>query len=486
MKFIVREVFTEVCADYGEISIINDLSVIKEDDEEKSLLRITDNGLYFYSGLVDYFLDKLKSRNIEVEVEYKVSYEDISIHIPEDILPGITLRDYQLSAATKCLHYKRGVVDICTGGGKTEVEIALAKYLNKRTVIFSSGVKPMKQIAKRFEKYGINVGCYWSGEHNLGNNILIGVTNSLRRGIQQGDTELVEYLRDCEVLIIDETHHLLHSKEWQFITESIPAKYRFGFSATPFDNLKEFTFADHNLIGMLGGVICHIPAWVLIERGLLARPIIVMKPINFPLLNPRTSDWHYVYPNGIVNNVSRNNYAVCMAKQLESIGHKVLILVTRHAHGHILLHKFADPNIKFLSGGETVTKYESKGKLVDINEDTDISLSDLLEMKSGIFIGTVVLDEAVDIPDISCLIVLSAQRNYRKVMQRIGRSLRPKPGSNETLIIDFFDKTHYTLTNQSRARIEVYEHDSCRYRVVNSIEEANIFLTNPINLTEEC
>jgi len=36
MKFIVREVFTEVCADYGEISIINDLSVIKEDDEEKS------------------------------------------------------------------------------------------------------------------------------------------------------------------------------------------------------------------------------------------------------------------------------------------------------------------------------------------------------------------------------------------------------------------------------------------------------------------
>jgi superfamily II DNA or RNA helicase len=80
---------------------------------------------------------------------------------------------------------------------------------------------------------------------------------------------------------------------------------------------------------------------------------------------------------------------------------------------------------------------------------------------------------------------MSGQRNYRRVIQRIGRALRPKPGDNKTLIIDFMDHTHFYLTAQSRARIKVYEHDNYRYEVHRGINSLYSILQEKVNSNEK-
>jgi superfamily II DNA or RNA helicase len=104
-------------------------------------------------------------------------------------------------------------------------------------------------------------------------------------------------------------------------------------------------------------------------------------------------------------------------------------------------------------------------------------------MKAGIFIGSSIYSESVDIPDVTDLIVLSGMKKYRQVVQRIGRALRPKPGENIVRIFDFFDKMHNVLWKHSNQRVAVYLHDDYRYEVNATLDRVNEFLVQPLVLT---
>src|SRR5438552_4060600 len=102
-------------------------------------------------------------------------------------------------------------------------------------------------------------------------------------------------------------------------------------------------------------------------------------------------------------------------------------------------------------------------------------------MEVGIFIGSVVYDEVIDISDISALIILSGTKRYRRVIQRVGRALRPKAGLNEVLVFDFWDTTHWILRHHSEERVKVYQHSDLRYKVID-LETLNKTLGKPLLL----
>ena len=84
----------------------------------------------------------------------------------------------------------------------------------------------------------------------------------------------------------------------------------------------------------------------------------------------------------------------------------------------------------------------------------------LLKFKEGslkILLSSSILDEGIDIERIDTLVLASARKSRRQILQRIGRGLRRKRGENVVDIIDFFDLDGKYLEKHSRERLKLYK-----------------------------
>lgn len=88
--------------------------------------------------------------------------------IPEDFLPNIKLRGYQIDAIHACLREGFGIVKIATGGGKTVVICGVLKaYQPKRAIIVAGQINLVMQLYDRMISYGFpadEIGLIWGGE----------------------------------------------------------------------------------------------------------------------------------------------------------------------------------------------------------------------------------------------------------------------------------------------------------------------------------
>src|SRR5690606_23954551 len=166
MKFLRGVIHSALIGTSAEQQAVRNLLTI---DGKESYL---DSENMLYSGLVDFVIDKMKGTGFQIEVEDLVEYEHPSVAdliIPEDYLqfddPDKKLRPYQIQSIRKTIAKGRGVVEIATGGGKTEIAAAIIKYLLENELITTAFFVVetrflMKQAAARFEARGLpNVRC---------------------------------------------------------------------------------------------------------------------------------------------------------------------------------------------------------------------------------------------------------------------------------------------------------------------------------------
>lgn len=149
------------------------------------------------------------------------------------------LRDYQEEALNKILEYKRGLVVLPTGAGKTIIGIALLQYLFREygTVNYYILVPTRAlvfQWTMKLEKAGIPVR----------SNSVLTYPSFIKLVNKKGPTKVFSSSQTLEgylkgksgkvnVIIIDEAHHAhIESKLWQAISK-VPADYIVGFTATP-------------------------------------------------------------------------------------------------------------------------------------------------------------------------------------------------------------------------------------------------------------
>lgn len=72
-------------------------------------------------------------------------------------------------------------------------------------------------------------------------------------------------------------------------------------------------------------------------------------------------------------------------------------------------------------------------------------------MATGQLIG-----EGVDLPEISNLALATPIKSSSRLIQYVGRALRPAPGKTKAVILDFVD-AHGVFQNSARSRWETYE-----------------------------
>lgn len=461
MRFNVEPVYTVVDADYVELEVLTRL-LVAADDEGREIPLIDNNR--FYTGLLSRVEEILRAHQIEFDISW--SYDPgfkspLEITVPT--LPGIELRPHQ-HAATMTLIARggRGVVNVATGGGKTEIGCAVAKHYGAQTIFVNDRVKHAIQAANRFKKYGIDCGILGGGHRDVDHMVVSAVADTLYTGIKNSDLDVWQLLERTELLMFDECHHL-QSNMWTVIGENCPAHRRAGLSASAFEDPNSRCYDDMLLIGQTGEIVCHVPPRWLIDRGFLAEPLIHYTAINTP--RPKSMDYSTVYNEGIVENQLRNILIAGYAEILRNYGFKVLILVQRINHGKNLLKLLKDPNVVFSYGGDQMFQWD--GDLVEANMSPEELSTRFEHQTAGILIGSTVYDESIDIPSMTALIMAGGGRKYRRTVQRIGRAAH---STNEFVhVFDFWDYQHPYLQKHSRLRLQTY--NQLEYKAYNGLTD---------------
>lgn len=155
----------------------------------------------------------------------------------------IALREYQSECLETVLNeFKAGVtrqlVTLPTGSGKTVVMAAIAKEINKRTLILAHREELISQTIDKFKLFwpGVNIGVCMAERDEVDCHIVVGSVQSCSR------PKRLERLKaqGFNVLLIDESHHAV-SDSYQSIINTLgfitgnADKLLIGVTATPKD-----------------------------------------------------------------------------------------------------------------------------------------------------------------------------------------------------------------------------------------------------------
>lgn len=417
-------------------------------------------------------------RRMNGEVEVLVVEEEIPhVEFPE-ITPdfitvrGNNLRQYQQSAIRKALYAGGGIVQIPTGGGKTVVASGILKAFNKKSLFLVNSIRLLRQTCSAFREAGlVDVGMIGDDEFSPGK-ITVATVQTLSKRIRH--PEVQELLRSIEVLILDETHHC-QANSFSSLVVSIPAKWRYGLSGTPFKTSELSRYEDWLVLGLCGDICYMLPSSYLVDLGYLARPIIFMLDVDAPKLHIYSQNaWAKIYKAGIVQSVERNKMGVDAVRKMVGRGLRTLVLAQQIEHVKNLVRDIGYQGIQVrgLLGDDRVVVYDPETQEVIEEKDEVIDgVSAVSEQfrrgEFQVLVASTVLDEGIDIPEVEALVILSGGKSYIKTIQRLGRGLRPKKGGvNTVYVIDFLDNHHPLLKSHSIKRREKYlaeEHEVLGY-----------------------
>jgi superfamily II DNA or RNA helicase len=247
------------------------------------------------------------------------------------------------------------------------------------------------------------------------------------------------FLAEFDVVNFDECHHV-PAPTFYLVAQSIPARFRFGYSATP--DKDEGT--ELKLVGATGPAIYEETPAELIEGGYAVAPEIFMLEYDTdPALEALDHfAWSQEYQEGVVDNSRRNKLVQQAAHDLRELGHTTLVLVDRIDHGEHLERLLVDS--QFLHGTSGMAR-RKKG------------LERLAARTLPIVIATSIFDEGIDVPAISCLINARGGKAEHRAIQSVGRGMRTAEGKDRLVVVDFYDAFSRRLRRHARARAGAYE-----------------------------
>lgn len=390
----------------------------------------------FPTGLLGYVVAELKLNNYQVEVDLSLYNGRTFSPIEPDCLNGITLRDYQIKAANRLLKAKRGVVKMATNSGKTEVMAAvLTAFPNDPAIVFVHRKDLMYQTAERLaERLGIEIGIVGDGQYDP-QQVTVAMVQTMSNLLEKASHNGAAIFEDNVVVMVDECHNASAGKYLDTLA-NIPGPYRFGFSGTP---LKQVALADLKLVAYTGRILYEVTNKEMIGAGYSATPIVNIHCVQSSDEYQWMMKYQEAYDQLIVKNKARNRLISNIADATDGV---TLILVTRIDHGKTLQSMLK--NSVFVHGNSST-------------EQRREALEFMRQGLWGVFIATIIFDEGINVPAVDTIILAGGGKSEIRVLQRIGRGLRQKEGSNLLVVHDFLDDTNKYLFKHSEERIDVYE-----------------------------
>jgi superfamily II DNA or RNA helicase len=382
----------------------------------------------------------------------------------------VVLRDYQENAVKKALTniylgtwWPRGVIQIATGGGKTEIAADMILKTDIPTIFLVHRKDLQTQAIERFQKYNIKVGeletiptnkvtvttvqSLMSWDMNFSKHY----TNSEGEDVERDDEwlkrkankqgakakDIRAALLTIEQVFIDEAHLIASKMEkmglFSGALQLMPnAALRWGLTATPY--MRE-QLHDWMLEGGTGPAIVKITNRELIDAGYLTECVVDMFLTGKQPDVPKT--WPECFDFGVVTNRIRNDKIVDCFKTYPG---PTLILVSKIAHGKLLASKL---NIPFLSGQSN-------------SADRKKAIEDIKAGHLPGIVASTIWDEGIDLPVLRCVILAGGGKSEIKNLQRLGRGLRISDNKSQLQLIDFIDQSPAILNRHSQLRKQLW------------------------------
>ena len=417
-------------------------------------------GTHFHTGLLSRAVDFFDQHEISascVDIRSKVSSNNLL-----QKTSGFEKRDYQSYAVGEIVNKERGIVKICTGGGKTIIgSHVIAERSVFPSIFYVPSIDLLKQAKDEIERFvqcsekKLEVGMLGGGHKEIKDINVMTIQTAVRAlggkwvkfdeedkakddtDISDIQKDIKDLIRGCRLMIADEVQHWA-AETCQIISDaSESCRYKYGFSATPYRDKGD----DILIEGCFGKTIVDINASKLIREGYLVRPTIYFVPFKHGKLG--LSNYANIYKEGIVNNIKRNEIIAALANGYHEEGKNVLVLIKQIAHGKLLEEII--PHSTFLHGSISGKKRQEH----------------LEKMRSGesrVTISSVIFDEGIDCKPLDTLILGGSGKSATRALQRVGRVLRPYKNKTEATVIDFYDHYKY-LKDHSKKREKMYKEE---------------------------
>lgn len=367
--------------------------------------------------------------------------------------PGdVPLYDYQVLAVGAMQKAGCGILQSPCGSGKTQMGIALASRLKRKTLWLTHTADLLNQSYDRAKQYYPEniLGKITSGKVQIGNHMTFATVQTLSK------LDLSKYKYTWDVIIVDECHRVSGTpasmKMFYRTVSSLAARYKYGLSATVnrSDGLIKSTFA------VLGDVQYQVPDEAVAEKTMKVKVLERRTgvKINRACLD---TDGTLVYSK-LMEHLTWNPVRddVILEDLLENQEHCNLILSDRLLHLQRIMAAMPEDIRKYAAmiDGKMTSK---KGKAERMQAIED--------MKSGkkryLFASFNLAKEGLDIPRLDRLYLTTPKKDYAVVTQSIGRIARVADRKIDAICYDYVDDIQF-CENQWRRRKTSYRKAGCR------------------------
>lgn len=352
-----------------------------------------------------------------------------------------TLRGYQGAAVEHTLRRDFGTLEAPTGAGKTNMALYIIAMRRQPALILVHTKELLQQWCERVETFlGIpkeEIGIIGDGKKTVGQKITVGIVNSVYPIAE----EIKEYFGH---LIIDEAHRCPSRTFTQAVT-AFDCKYMLGLSATPWrrDGLSRFIW------WYVGDKVHEVDRSSLIEDGHVLTAEVITRETGYTSFID-ASVYYSRMLSELTQDKSRNSLITedIVQEALETSG-ILLVLSDRKAHVDALAELIEGRGIK----ADRLT-----GSIPDSERKRIVSRLNLGEAK--VLVATAqLIGEGFDCPGLSSLFLTTPIKFDGRLLQCLGRVLRPAPGKDRAKVFDYVDQIG-VLRNAARARQRAYKRAS--------------------------
>ncbi|MBW1992626.1 MAG: DEAD/DEAH box helicase [Deltaproteobacteria bacterium] len=347
------------------------------------------------------------------------------------------LKDFQAEAVRHILKRDFGTLSAPTGSGKTVMALAVIAHRKQPALIIVHTKELLEQWRARIETFlGIparEVGIIGNGKLKVGERITVALVQTLYK-------HAPEVAPHIGFLIVDECHRTPARTFTEAVT-AFDCKYMLGLSATPWrrDGLSRLIYWH------LGDKVHEVDKAALVDAGHILQAEVVWRETGFhPLADP--SEEYSAMLSELTRDPARNALiADDIAREAQNDNGIILALSDRKAHCETLVNFLADRGIRAALLTGDLSNGERQSVVAALNAGQVKVL-----IATGQLIG-----EGFDCPGLSTLFVTTPLRFSGRVLQYLGRILRPAPGKEKAEVYDYIDPVG-VLRAAAKARARVY------------------------------
>jgi superfamily II DNA or RNA helicase len=390
-------------------------------------------GLTVPRGFLNHLLDMCHRHGINPEIQ------DRRRTLPEvDISFHGQLRPFQEKALADILNRDFGTLMAPTGAGKTVVALSAIAARRQPALVIVHTKELLNQWIARIQAFlqipRQEIGQIGGGKQTIGSRITVGMVQTIYKSARHVAPQIGH-------LIVDECHRAPSRTFTQAVT-AFDCRFMLGLSATPWrrDGLTKLIY------WYLGDLVHEVDTTALQEAGHILKAKVIWKDTDYQTdLDP--SEQYSRMLSELTQDHERNMLiSRDVIREAQNGGGTCLVLSDRKEHVATIRDLVAGHGIDAaVLTGETPRK-EREAIVERLNAGGIKVLC-----ATGQLIG-----EGFDCKGLQTLFLASPIKFDGRVLQYVGRILRPAPGKSEATVFDYLDRNVGPLRAAARARARTY------------------------------